>query len=342
MAESADRLRAQPQGGGKLSPDGTIRESGARAQRTDELRADDPGYGALLSRRAQGPHPVQCIAAPNRTGLPDRLKEGVEALSGISLDRVKVHYNSSRPSRLDALAYAQGSNIHVAPGQEKHLPHEAWHLVQQAQGRVRPTAFVRDGLAINAAPALEAEADRMGALAAGHVATSQRTPSREGAWNHATAQPMFRVMNLFRPVAAIPFPGRTPGPGTYPTRLPIYRLDHLFSGYKINGTFKAVPKGESCVDINYIEKGEGAQGFRKLFEDIATGAQEVGSVSVAVEFDQCKPQVVEKIEKYAAALGFEEYERLNDEEIGGTGPTIRLRKKIPPKSEDGGGGTPLD
>ena len=30
----------------------------------------------------------------------------------------------------DALAYAQGSDIHLAPGQEQHLPHEAWHVVQ--------------------------------------------------------------------------------------------------------------------------------------------------------------------------------------------------------------------
>jgi hypothetical protein len=25
------------------------------------------------------------------------------------------------------------------PGQEQHLPHEAWHVVQQKQGRVKPT-----------------------------------------------------------------------------------------------------------------------------------------------------------------------------------------------------------
>src|ERR1700752_4358250 len=44
-------------------------------------------------------------AAVNRTGMPNRLKEGVEALSGISLDDVKVHYNSSRPAQLQAHAY---------------------------------------------------------------------------------------------------------------------------------------------------------------------------------------------------------------------------------------------
>jgi hypothetical protein len=53
----------------------------------------------------------------------------------MSMDSVKVHYNSTKPAQLSALAYAQGSNIHLAPGQEQHLSHEAWHLVQQAKGR---------------------------------------------------------------------------------------------------------------------------------------------------------------------------------------------------------------
>lgn len=76
---------------------------------------------------------------PNNTGLPDNLKSGVENLSSYSIDDVKVHYNSDKPAQLNALAYAQGTDIHVAPGQKKHLRHEAWHVVQQKQGRVQPT-----------------------------------------------------------------------------------------------------------------------------------------------------------------------------------------------------------
>ena len=41
---------------------------------------------------------------PNNTGLPDNLKAGVESLSGMSLDNVKVHYNSSEPAQLNAHA----------------------------------------------------------------------------------------------------------------------------------------------------------------------------------------------------------------------------------------------
>ncbi len=101
------------------------------------------------------------LPGANKTGIPDHLKTGIENLSGISLDDVKVHYNSDKPAQLNALAYAQGTDIHVAPGQERHLPHEAWHVVQQKQGRVRPTIQAK-GVAINDDRGLEHEADVMG------------------------------------------------------------------------------------------------------------------------------------------------------------------------------------
>jgi uncharacterized protein YdaT len=101
-------------------------------------------------------------AKENKTGMPDNLKSGIENLSGMSMDHVRVHYNSSQPAQLNALAYAQGSDVHVAPGQEKHLPHESWHIVQQAQGRVQPTTQMKTGIAVNDDPGLEHEADVMG------------------------------------------------------------------------------------------------------------------------------------------------------------------------------------
>lgn len=98
---------------------------------------------------------------PNRTGLPDKLKSGIESLSGYSMDDVRVHYNSPKPAQMKALAYTQGSDINVAPGQEQHLPHEAWHIVQQKQGRVQPTAQLK-GINVNDDSELEHEADVMG------------------------------------------------------------------------------------------------------------------------------------------------------------------------------------
>lgn len=100
----------------------------------------------------------------NETGMPDNLKSGIETLSSTSMDHVRVHRNSPKPAQVQAHAYAQGSNIHVAPGQEKHLPHEAWHVVQQAQGRVKPTMQMQ-GVAVNDDAGLEREADVMGAKA---------------------------------------------------------------------------------------------------------------------------------------------------------------------------------
>lgn len=58
----------------------------------------------------------------NKTGLPDNLKQGIENLSGMSMDNVKVHYNSSKPAQLNSLAYAQGTDIHVGAGQKALAP----------------------------------------------------------------------------------------------------------------------------------------------------------------------------------------------------------------------------
>lgn len=91
-------------------------------------------------------------------GLPHRLRSGVEALSGLGMDDVRVHRDSAEPAKLGALAYTRGSDIHLGPGQEEHLAHEAWHVVQQKQGRVSATTQLK-GVALNDDRILEAEAD---------------------------------------------------------------------------------------------------------------------------------------------------------------------------------------
>lgn len=108
---------------------------------------------------------VQKVKQENKTGLPDNLKAGIENLSGYSMNDVKVHYNSSKPAQLNAHAYAQGTDIHLGSGQEKHLAHEAWHVVQQKQGRVQPTTQMKGGVNVNNDVSLEREADVMGGKA---------------------------------------------------------------------------------------------------------------------------------------------------------------------------------
>jgi outer membrane protein OmpA-like peptidoglycan-associated protein len=99
----------------------------------------------------------------------------LETLSGIDLSGVRVHRNSSKTRQINALAYTQGQDIHVDSGQEKHLAHEGWHVVQQMQGRVKPT-IQTGGVLINDDKRLEHEADVMGEKAlqvaeAGQVTT---------------------------------------------------------------------------------------------------------------------------------------------------------------------------
>ena len=131
-------------------------------------------------------------------GMPGPLKAGLEALSGMDLSGVRVHKNSSKPAQLNALAYTQGQDIHVGPGQEEHLPHEGWHAVQQMQGRVQPT-IQANGVSINDDAGLEREADVMGSKASRfgyefsgvHIHTdstaqADEPPSRSVAWAGVT------------------------------------------------------------------------------------------------------------------------------------------------------------
>ena len=156
----------------------SVNEQGAQKQQNDtnpEFHDNRPEVltQLKLKRLAQSGKEEQNVdishapiqKKPNNTGLPDNLKSGIEQLSGISMDDVKVHRNSEKPSQLQAHAYTQGTEIHVAPGQDKHLPHEAWHVVQQKQGRVQPTKQLGNDVKINDSNHLEREADVMGAKA---------------------------------------------------------------------------------------------------------------------------------------------------------------------------------
>lgn len=127
-------------------------------------RASRFGHNLANPVANTAPAPIQTKPVENRTGLPDPLKAGIESLSGLSLDDVKVHYGSEKPAQLQAQAYTQGTQIHVAPGKEEHLAHEAWHVVQQKQGRVKPTMQMKQAQ-INDDPGLEKEADVMGSRA---------------------------------------------------------------------------------------------------------------------------------------------------------------------------------
>lgn len=96
----------------------------------------------------------------NQTGIPAQMKKEHEEKSGLSFDDVRVHYNSDKPAKLNALAYTQGNQVHLGKGQEKHLRHELGHVVQQKLGLVRPTRSV-NGVSVNDDESLEHSADRI-------------------------------------------------------------------------------------------------------------------------------------------------------------------------------------
>lgn len=134
--------------------------------------AGEPITSVMQSQREQARYPDGLLdrisifppEQTNATSLPDTLKAGIETLSGLSMDDVRVHHNSFKPAVIRALAYTKGTDIHIGPGQERHLAHEAWHVVQQKLGLVKPTKQVRR-VAINDQPYLEREADQMGTKA---------------------------------------------------------------------------------------------------------------------------------------------------------------------------------
>lgn len=150
----------------------------ALRQSPSSARTDDRS-----SRGASVAPPSYGIALADREragGLPTPLRAGIEALSGVALDEVRVHYGSSEPAKIGAAALARGLDIHLSRGAEPLLAHEAWHVAQQARGRASASASV-GGIAIDDRPALEHEAEVMGARAAKHdpapPSSSPRTPA---------------------------------------------------------------------------------------------------------------------------------------------------------------------
>lgn len=152
---------------------------------------ENTGLGAAQTETGQQ-IPAR-LNTENKTGLPDNLKSGIEQLSGFSMDDVSVTYNSDKPAQLQALAYAQGSNIHIAPGQEKHLSHEAWHVVQQKQKRVKPTLQMKEGLQLNDNTGLEQEATQMGAKAEGFHGTLNNVILRKADTTNLSPIQLYKV-----------------------------------------------------------------------------------------------------------------------------------------------------
>ena len=167
-AKKGDRRRPRPPPGAwrRATPASWPRLC-SRAQAavggTVQLRAAPDQEGGLLDRAAGGVASLfqPSAKAPNRTGLPERLKAGVESQSGLAMDDVRVHRNSPEP--------AQARRARLYPGQ-RHPSRPRPGAASAARGLARRPAEAGPGEADAADEGswalcddagLEAEADRM-------------------------------------------------------------------------------------------------------------------------------------------------------------------------------------
>lgn len=113
--------------------------------------------------------PRNFLSVPAGAGeaLPAHIRTHHETASGVSLHDAQVFRNSPLPERWNAEALTFGRRVFLGPGKERHLAHEAWHVVQQKRKAVH--ADFRIGkTGVNTSARFENEADRMGALAESH------------------------------------------------------------------------------------------------------------------------------------------------------------------------------
>jgi hypothetical protein len=250
----------------------------------------------------------------DRSGLPGELKAGVERLSGLSMDGVRVHYNSSKPASLNALAFTQGTQIHLGPGHERHLPHEAWHVVQQMQGRVAATLQLK-GVAINDAPALEREADVMGARAARGSGAAQHAPSVRSA-----GAPPPVVQRLISSAEFERLTGQTVKKRRYRLETPATRAN------KKAASKARAEKNTKLLDFKLNERRLVVESFKIHDDPTALGASgNASGIAIALktyEADRAPANLVKVYDaiKYWRILNYRE---LTDYKSGAGGPRAR-------------------
>jgi Domain of unknown function (DUF4157) len=125
---------------------------------------------------------------------PD-VRARMEAALGASFAAVRVHQDAYAQA-IGAQAFTRGTDIFFAPGRFdpssaqglELIGHELTHVKQQAEGRVPVTAQI-GGAPANDDPALEGEADELGAKAARGAAAPGTAATRAGTGPHPTGAP---------------------------------------------------------------------------------------------------------------------------------------------------------
>src|SRR6056297_2711840 len=138
-------------------------EEERQAKANEEELQMKPGEEEELQKKENPNNPG------TKTNMPNDVQSKMENSFGEDFSDVNIHKDSEQAPSLGALAYTQGNDIHFAPGQydpgsqkgQELLGHELAHVVQQREGRVKPTTQGK-GMPVNTDPVLENEADEMG------------------------------------------------------------------------------------------------------------------------------------------------------------------------------------
>jgi len=140
--------------------------------------------------------------------MPAAVQARMESSFSADFSEVRIH-QGDEAAALGARAFARGNDLHFAPGAydphsatgQQLLGHELAHVVQQRAGVVQGAQG--KGLAVNADPALEAEADRAGEQAArGERATVAGAERAGGTASGDTLQGMFPLFPMLRSMFA--------------------------------------------------------------------------------------------------------------------------------------------
>lgn len=161
------------------------------------------------------------VHSANSTGIPTQMKLDFEQYSGLSFDDVRVQYHSDKPAAIGALAYTQGAQVYLGPGQEKHLRHELGHVIQQKLGVVQPDTALPKGRAMNTDPGLEREADALGSLTAGQVTGGFSLPLK------GPVPPFRSTVIQAQRISQIQYPAGQPGPLPLPGGLPLLVFESM-------------------------------------------------------------------------------------------------------------------
>jgi hypothetical protein len=235
----------------------------------------------------------------------------MESLSGYDLSDVRVHYGSAQPAQADAHSMTQGSDIHLGPGRAQDLPHEAWHVVQQKQGRVGSGNLFRAMGPISDDAGLEAEADVMGARA-------MSTPPTTKPLKQATAAgPIQRRASKSRGSN-----GRT-------FVLPSDVKDHILVNGKNGSGFHSVARSKD-TNLRYVQqtdtKTRASEAYRAdHYSDPDQGSRVAQNKSMFPD-DWAESKVVEAVQlAFTVPVGKNEQTRINK-----SGTTEDSNRTLPP------------